>query len=591
MLAGLLLSVLFAAPAADVLPIHRVQGATHRSPLVGQEVAVEGIVTASHGDSRRNAYSVWIEAPVAARDARDETSEGLVVMTTSDVHRDLAVGDIVRARGVVEEQLFGDGTLPITTLVAASVETLEREVALPAPVRWGGEGGRTVPTAAIDDDGLTSFDIGTDSLDFLESCEGMRVQIADARATSARNKYGEVTVVCGGTAPLSARGALVMTESSAHPGRVTLDDLLAEVPEMHLGDRFTSDVIGVVHYSFGNYKVLVTNAPTVERQGLLREVSEVPDDEALVRVATFNVENLDARDDPEHFARLAALVVDNLRSPDLIGVQEIQDDDGPECGAGTTSAAATWALLIDAIVAAGGPRYSWADVAPVDGEDGGQPCGNIRVGFLWRTDTGLSLARRPGSGPTDEVAVLSRPDGPTLSFSPGRFGTDDASFDNSRKPLIAQFRRGGESLFAIVAHLRSKGGDDSLYGTNQPPVRHSEPKRVQQAAAIGRVVDALLEIDEDAAVIVMGDLNDFPFSRPVRTLAGTRLVSLIEQLPENERYTYVYQGVAQVLDHVLVSKSLFGDGSAVAVDVVHVNAEFADQVSDHDPVVVGVPFP
>jgi hypothetical protein len=66
------------------------------------------------------------------------------------------------------------------------------------------------------------------------------------------------------------------------------------------------------------------------------------------------------------------------------------------------------------------------------------------------------------------------------------------------------------------------------------------------------------------------------------------LTDLIDTLPLNERYSYVFEGNSQTLDHVLLSKAL--KTRPFAYDVVHVNAEFADQASDHDPSVVRLPF-
>jgi predicted extracellular nuclease len=82
---------------------------------------------------------------------------------------------------------------------------------------------------------------------------------------------------------------------------------------------------------------------------------------------------------------------------------------------------------------------------------------------------------------------------------------------------------------------------------------------------------------------VVGDLNDMDFATSVKTLAGTQLVDLPATLPIPERYTYVYEGNSEVLDHILLSKAA---AKNYAYDVVHVNAEFADQASDHDPQLV-----
>lgn len=72
-------------------------------------------------------------------------------------------------------------------------------------------------------------------------------------------------------------------------------------------------------------------------------------------------------------------------------------------------------------------------------------------------------------------------------------------------------------------------------------------------------------------------------SAPLATLLSTTpsLTALVSTLPANERYSYVFEGNSQTLDHIVVSQGLASvvDG----FDVVHIDAEFADQVSDHDP--------
>jgi len=84
---------------------------------------------------------------------------------------------------------------------------------------------------------------------------------------------------------------------------------------------------------------------------------------------------------------------------------------------------------------------------------------------------------------------------------------------------------------------------------------------------------------------VLGDLNDFEFSATADALVGDGwLTDLPRKLPENQRYSYVFEGNSQVLDHILISKNI----KRYDYDVVHINAEFADQASDHDPQVVKV---
>ena len=95
-------------------------------------------------------------------------------------------------------------------------------------------------------------------------------------------------------------------------------------------------------------------------------------------------------------------------------------------------------------------------------------------------------------------------------------------------------------------------------------------------------VDELLAVDSQANVIVLGDINDFEFSETVTILEGGVLATLMDTLPKPERYSYVFEGNSQVLDQILVSGNLLGN-FPIDYDPVHVNSEFADQASDHDP--------
>jgi uncharacterized protein len=141
-------------------------------------------------------------------------------------------------------------------------------------------------------------------------------------------------------------------------------------------------------------------------------------------------------------------------------------------------------------------------------------------------------------------------------------------------------------VFAIANHFNSKGGDDPLFGRFQPPVAVTEDRRHRQATEVRSFVDQLLAVDDRADVIVLGDLNDYEFSTTADILtADGALLDLPRTLPLADRYTYVFEGNSQVLDHILLSRGLAGRRS-YDYDVVHVNSEFADQASDHEPQVV-----
>ena len=121
-----------------------------------------------------------------------------------------------------------------------------------------------------------------------------------------------------------------------------------------------------------------------------------------------------------------------------------------------------------------------------------------------------------------------------------------------------------------------------LFGRWQPPGRYSEPTRHGQAQAANDFVDQLVAADPQANVIVLGDINDFEFAQTVELLEGGVLTTLMNTLPKPERYSYVFEGNSQVLDQILVSNPLLSS-FPVEYHPVHINAEFADQASDHDP--------
>jgi endonuclease/exonuclease/phosphatase family metal-dependent hydrolase len=340
----------------------------------------------------------------------------------------------------------------------------------------------------------------------------------------------------------------------------------------------------VLDYSFGNFFLEATSIPAPVSGGLTREAT-TPAAANELAVATFNVENLDPSDGAAKFDRLAGLIVNNLKSPDVIAVEEVQDSNGAKDD-GTVDPSQTLAMLIASIQAAGGPTYEYRQINPVNDQDGGEPGGNIRQVFLFRTDRGLSFVDRPGGGSTTATGVAGSGGDTHLTFSPGRIDPASSAWSTSRKPLAGEFMFHGRHVFVIANHFNSKGGDNPLLGRFQPPVRSSEVQRHQQAQIVHDFVASILGSDANANVIVAGDLNDFEFSDTVSILKDSVLTDLIETLPLNERYSYDFEGNSQTLDHVLMSGALVA--RPFEFDVVHVNSEFADQASDHDPSVVRI---
>jgi len=579
-------------PLASTIP--QVQGASHVSPLAGRTVSVSGVVTAERPSS--------FMLQDAVGDGNPATSDAILVFS-SGIGASVEVGQAVTVSGLVEEFRPGGVVNNLTTTELTSPTVTQAGPGAPVAQTVIGPGGRVPPPAVIDDDATGSvetsgiFQPATDGIDFWESLEAMLLRLDNPVVVGPRNDNGEIWVLAqngAGTGTRTVRQGIVISPGDFNPERLQLDDVIVpgSTPQANVGDHFTSAAVGVLDYNFSNYELLLTSALTRVDGGLVREVTR-PQTADELTVASFNVENLAPTDPPAKFARLASLIVDNLRAPDIVGVQEVQDDNGTSqggTGSPVTSATLTFGTLIDAIETAGGPTYQFRQIDPVAHQDGGAPGGNIRVGFLYRTDRGLSFVDRPGGTSTTANAVTGKNNKVQLLYSPGRIDPANGAWTASRKPLAAEFSFRGQTIFAIVNHFNSKGGDQPLYGQFQPPDRVTEAQRHQQATLVNDFVDQILAAFKNARVIVLGDLNDFEFSRTMEILEGGdgALVNLMDRLPKSERYSYVFDGNSQVLDQMLVSDKL--DKANTTYDVVRVNAEFADQASDHDPQVARFVF-
>lgn len=555
------------------LAIPAVQGAGHRSPFAGQFVAgLAGVVTAL--DARGRTPGFWLQGPP---DGQAATSDAVFVATSKAPA--VAVGETVRVHGRIEERGV-PRSLTATVLGDATLEP-EGRGELPPPVRL------RVPRKILEDDGLTRFEPATDALDYWESLEAMRVELVDAVVVGPAHR-GELVVLPDfgrDSAPRTTRGGLRFSESDPQPERTTLSNRLVPLPAAAVGDRLPGVIRGVLEAGPAGFRLVVTEPlSSLVPAGLAPEVAELRRSPERLTVATYNVENLDAQDSPASFARHAAVIVSALGAPDVIALQEVQDDNGAAARGpdGVVSAAATLEKLVAAVVAAGGPRYVARQIDPVEGTEGGEPGGNIRVAFLL-DPARVTPVDRPAASARAPVAVQA---GPGLVPSPGLVAPEHAAWRSSRVPLALEVRFRERPYFLVNNHWTAKSGDDRTFGAVQPPVARSEASRRVQAQVVRDFVTELLAQDAKARVVVLGDLNEFEGRAPLMDLtAGGQLVDLITRRPESDRYTYVFEGRSQVLDHVLVSPAL---ADQAEIDIVHVHAEFpeGERASDHDPIVV-----
>ena len=596
--------------------IYDIQGAGHVSTFAGQEVTTEGVITAIDNDG------YYIQD--VSGDGDDATSDALFVFTGfGNVPPELAVGNLVSVEGTVREftaneLAFFDNTaasLTTTGISPSSVTVREAAVALPAAVILGSSG-RLVPEEFVispdeEPTDLTdpaqanlNFDPDQDGIDFFESVEGMRVTVEDAVAVSATNRFSETWAVTNQGANLTpddirlsnggvdvgiALAADADGTGDLNPERIQIQTNTALQPNdfnpapVNNGSLL-GDVTGVVGYSFGNYEVQVTEAFTATDSGVTQETTALTGSDDQLTVATYNILNV-AGDgsDTAQIAMLADQIINNLGTPDIIGLQEVQDNNGTASATddGVLSADLTLQAIVDAIAAAGGPQYAFVS-AEVDvfGETGGVPGGNIRNAFLYNPDR-VSLEEAV----TLEVEQLTE------------LGIDDpTTFDGTRDPLLGTFLFNGNEVTVINNHLTSRFGSTPIYGSQQPFVQAGEANREAEVLALNQIVAALLAQDPTANVVVLGDLNTFDFTNDLtEILPGTGdekiLTNLItDRLVDDEAYTFIFQGNSQVLDHVFVTDGLLNRGQA-EIDIVHVNNDFATFASDHEPVVTRFTLP
>jgi predicted extracellular nuclease len=577
--------------------IPAIQGRSHVSPLVGRTVTTTGIVTAV----THNGF--YLQDPRG--DGDEATSDGLFVFTRG--RGAPTVGDEIRVTGPVSEFVPGgnsSGNLsstqiagPITPVVLARQRALPREVRL-------GHGGRIPPAVHVIAPGTrpVNLQVKTEAdayrfrpdsagIDFYESLEAMRVVIPDPVAVSPTRTFSRSSAEAfvlpdrgRHVEPRNARTARGGLYLQPHPHnrgdqnpeivQIQFDaDLFAEpAPAITVGDRF-GDVTGIVGYAFGSFEVKVTESFEVIPGGLRPDTTALAGTPTHLTVATFNVFNLSARkEDDARRAELGAQIAHNLRGPDIVALQEIQDNNG-ETDDGTTDASETLRALADAVRGAGGPSYEFFDVPPVDGTLGGAPGANIRPAFLYNPDRVRLLSYR----------ALT----PSALARAGIL--DSLAFKDSRNPLSAVFQFAGQPVTVINNHLTSRYGSSPIFGAIQPFVQAGEENRAVQTRALNAYVARLLARDRESRVVVLGDLNTFEFTDDLtRNLPGADriLTNLLEKTGDESRYSYIFQGNSQLIDHIFVTESLL---EGAKLDIVHVNVDFPakgeGEASDHEPVV------
>jgi len=572
-----------AASGPEAVPnVGTIQGESQASPYEDKEVQVSNVVV-----TKTDRYGFYVQD--LTPDGNSRTSDALYVVSKEKVD----VGDKLSLEGRVKEgymeelsvrqgQTFNKpiDSLTVTMLVASKV-TKEGKADLPAPVDIVAN----MPQDTVDND-INNYQPQSEALDYWESLEGMLTTVKRPRVLGPQYR-GDIYLLPEGyqALPLNNIGGLNLRPNAQNTATIPVyvgNKFIAKAK-----DYFNGDVVGVVTYRGKIYKLEPTQLPDLVDGGLQRQVSPIyPSEDKL---ASYNIENFSANakkgETPEEkVTRIANSFINEIHSPDIITLIEVQDENG-SVNDGTTSGVKSGEKLASRIKELGGKTYKYTEVAPLDGQDGGKPGSNIRVAFLYDPNRVKLVEKEAGT--SDEAASFS---GGHLVKNPARIAPTNPAFTKVRKSLAAEFEFKGQHIVVIANHLKSKIGDDAVYGSAQPAVQHTQAARIEQAKILNSFVQEGLRQNPNLKFVLTGDFNDFEFSETAKALAGNELINLMQEHDVADRYSYFYRGSNQSLDNIFISKNLAGK---TVFAPVHINASFMEEhgrASDHDPVVVQLDF-
>lgn len=590
------------------LSISAIQGTTQTSPYVGQSVSTSGIVTL------RKSNGFYIQTPDALVDNDPNTSEGLFVFTSSTPSANAAIGNSVQVTGTVTEfRSSSTGALDpntITEITSPTVTVLTTGNPLPTPIVLNGS---SINPA--------------NGFGQLERYEGMRVTftsltatsptggtVSEANATATSN--GRFYAVPTGVARPFLEPGIAPDTALPLPGIPRFDGNL-EIYEIDFnlpGDTalnvtstsVITGVVGVLDYFPPYYVINHDPAVPASVSGILSATPVSGAGPTDFAIASFNAERFfDTVDDPSvsdvaltptayagRLAKISLAIRNVLKTPDVIGLEEIEN-------LGVLQAIAT--QVNNDAVAAAQPNPNYVAFL-FEGND----VGGIDVGFLIKQSVTVNSVTQLGKDTTyidpstnTPAIVFDRP--PLLADIVAKLPTSDS----------------GINLKVLVNHLRSLNGVDTQ-DANGNRVR---AKRAAGAENVASFLQGYQSV-AGANVLTLGDFNAFEFNDGYVDVMGTikgaptsalnvqvaspdlvnpNFVNLMEDklIANVNRYSYSFNGNAQVIDHILVNTNLYPRVNRV--EVARNDADFPEsfradftrpeRISDHDMPVAYLTLP
>lgn len=535
--------------------ITNINGLRHMSIYNNLSVKTSGVVTA------KSTNGFYIQDGINNTNG----SCGLFVYTgvTSSYLTSVAIGDLISITGTILEYGFTNQLLTTEMTSLTNLTIISRNNSLPQPINIG-KIYNNVPSLTIDNGNINDFNVTTSALDFWENYENMLVKIDIPNVIGQKKIFGSFAITLNMDNPnrkITKYGG-VLLDKTENPDMIQVCDILMPKDSLYYsvfpGDSL-SYITGIVAYNYGFfnilprsssdfgivtrgeistdlYNVLGTAAPPAYRSKEALTTLSIPH----ISIISTNQFNLQVKVNEK---RVSDYIRINLKSPQIIFLQEIQDNNG-EINDGTVSSDDTLGFLTNLLNASeyntySARNYNFIYVSPENNQDGGAPGANIRVAIIYDT----------------------------LSFEPEtyyRIGLKEqtSAFDNSRKPLYVKikYKETNEIYHLINVHNKSKSGDTSPWGSVQPPVQNTLPQRIQQTTYIKSWISTNLNKEIDN-IIIAGDFNDYEWSESVKVLDDNTenrfMKNLINDISENERYSFYYSGTYHAIDHAIVSSNIY----------------------------------
>ncbi|GIV75695.1 MAG: hypothetical protein KatS3mg050_0089 [Litorilinea sp.] len=545
------------ASPADWTPIYELQGTGFTSPHQGEWHDTHGVVTGI------TPTGFYLQDPTG--DGNLQTSDGIFVYTRD--RPPVVPGQCVWVqRGYVDE--FYDKT-ELSRIRAVRPSThCQTTTVTPVP--------------------LPELLPGMDHPSWLEPYEGMLVAVPGqpgvVHGPTKRFRNGDVEIAWSPAWMVAFGAPRRAFQGEIHPPLLYWSGILGTpLPDAAWGDRIipapgqaTAMVAAIVDYNFGKYQFL-----PLPGQSFAVEANPRPPGRATpttadeISLCTFNLYGFgqgtaqypDEASYVRQLRRRALAIAEGLQGCTVIGLQELGN---PEDGR----------RLAELLAVAHGLDYQ---ATALPGPDSSDPEFPLTLGFLTRQSRVSVQAARSAQGCSPTDFQVSTVDSPCPAGLYPLF---------SRPPLVVHLAIHGQwpepyELYVINNHWKSKAGDETL----------NAAWRLEQARHVARLVQEITADEPGARVVVLGDLNDYYDSAPVRLVQAESRPSLVHAydfLPRQDRYTYIYNGASQVLDHILISPSLLEDFAGI--QVIHMNADYPTpaqerpddlrHVSDHDPVLL-----